>query len=132
MTFIKSHTFQSEGQNTSESALFQNDLALELSQSGCDHVKQVFQFTTEKPGEGDPNWFLLTGQQFEYISRLSPKFMPLAAWAEMINLNASQFRLSEPLEIENGFFVKIDKIDSGKNVILTAELSEGLYKTSNE
>lgn len=132
MSFVSSHAFKLEKRNASESVAFENGLQLELDQSGCDHIKQTFQFTTEKPGEGDPNWFFLTAQQFEYVSRLSPKFMSLSSWAELINMNASQFRLSEPLEIENGFFVKIDKIDSGKNVILTAELSEGLYKTSTE
>ena len=132
MSFIQNHNFQLNGQNATESAIFSNGLVLELSQTGCDHIQQTFQFTTEKPGEGDPNWFFLTAQQFEYIGRLSPKFIPLVSWAEMININASQFKLSEPLEIENGFFVKIDKIDSGKNVILTAELSQGLYKSTNE
>ncbi len=132
MSFINSHSFNLENRNATESVTFKNELQLQLDQSGCDHIKQTFQFTTTKPGEGDPNWFFLTAQQFEYISSLSPKFISLSSWAEMINLNASQFRIGEPLEIENGFFVKIDKIDSGKNVILTAELSEGLYKSSNQ
>jgi len=121
---VTDHSFQSEGQNATEVATFENGLQLELEQSGCDAIKQVFQFTIERPGEGEPNWFLIVADQFNYLSSLSEQTMSLGMWASVISSNASLFRLGQPIEVEKGFFVKIDKIDSGKNAILHVELSE--------
>ena len=119
--------FTGSGQVANEDVAFESGLRVSVEQSGCNDIRQVFNFTTERPGEGEPNWFLLTGEQFNFIGNLSPKLEPMLMWASVINGNAGSFRLGEPLEVERGFFIKIDKIDSGRDVILSAELSENLY-----
>ena len=127
---VVDHNFIADGQSATESAVFENGLQLELEQSGCNDIKQVFQFTIDRPGEGEPNWFLIVAEQFNYLSSLSEQTMSLGMWASVISSNASLFKLGLPIEVEKGFFVKIDKIDSGKNAILIVELSENLYPSS--
>ena len=126
---ISGLNFSGSGQIANEEVVFDNGLKVVVEQSGCNNIRQVFHFTVERPGEGEPNWFLLTGDQFNFIGNLSSKLEPMLMWASVINSNAGSFNIGEPLEVEKGFFIKIDKIDSGKDVILSAELSENLYES---
>ena len=129
---VSNLNFSGSGQIANEEAVFSNGLKVTVEQSGCNNIRQVFHFTVEKPGDGEPNWFLLTGEQFEFIGNLSSKLEPMLMWASVINGNAGRFRLGEPLEVDRGFFIKIDKVISGSEVILSAELSENLYESQYE
>lgn len=123
-------SFTGNGQTAIEEASFKNGMSVEIQQSGCDDILQVFQFRVERPSEGEPNWFLVAGEQFNYIGNLSEKLEPLLMWGTVINQNAGGFKYGLPLEVDQGFFIKIDKIESGKNAILTVELSENLYPSN--
>jgi len=127
---VLEHSFEAKDQASTEQATFENGMHLQLQQSGCDDIKQVFQFTIERPGEGEPNWFLLVADQFIYLSSVSENTVSLGQWASVISSNASLFKFGLPIEVDKGFFVKIDKIDSGKNAILLVELSENLYPST--
>ena len=41
---VISHDFRKSGQLTFEQVVFENKLELEIQQSGCDSIKQIFQF----------------------------------------------------------------------------------------
>lgn len=129
---VVEHNFESKTQESIEQATFDTGLQLQLKQSGCNDIRQEFQFTIERPGEGQPNWFLLVADQFIYLSGLSDQTTSLGMWASVISSNASLFKFGLPIEVEKGFFVKIDKIDSGKNAILLVELSENLYPPTQQ
>jgi len=129
---VLDHSFEAKDQVSTEQATFENGMHLQLQQSGCNDIKQVFQFTIERPGEGEPNWFLLVADQFLYLSGISDQTVSLGMWASVISSNASLFKFGLPIEVEKGFFVKIDKIDSGKNAILLVELSENPYPKTEQ
>ena len=129
---VTAHNFEAKEQESAEQVTFENGLQLQLQQSGCNDIKQEFQFTIDRPGEGEPNWFLLVSEQFLYLSSLSGNTESLGMWASVISSNASLFKLGLPVEVEKGFFVKIDKIESGKNTILIVELSENLYPSTQQ
>lgn len=126
---IGSLQFSGSGQIANEEVVFDSGLKLSVEQSGCDNIRQVFHFTVERPGEGDPNWFLLVGEQFNFIGNLDSRLEAMLMWASVVNGNAGSFRMGEPLEVDRGFFIKIDKVESGKEVILSVELSENLYES---
>ncbi len=129
---VTGHSFEAKGQESTEVATFENGMQLQLKQSGCNDIKQEFQFTIERPSEGQPNWFLLVSEQFIYLSSLSEQTVSMGMWASVISSNASLFKFGLPIEVEKGFFVKIDKIDSGNNAILLVELSENLYPSTQQ
>ena len=129
---VVEHSFEAKAQESTEQTTFESGMQLQLKQSGCNDIKQEFQFTIERPGEGEPNWFLLVADQFIYLSSLSEQTVSMGMWASVISSNASLFKLGLPIEVEKGFFVKIDKIDSGKNAILLVELSENLYPSTQQ
>ena len=110
---------------------FDNELKVEIDQSGCNHIKQVFKFWIDRPGEGEPNWYFLAAEQFAYLSNISNETKMLGMWAEVIETNASQFKLGMPVEVDQGFFVKIDKINEDQKVILFVELSQNLYPSNS-
>ncbi len=130
MESVLKHNFESTAQEGNENILFDNQLNVEIEQSGCDHIRQVFKFWIEKPGEGEPNWYFLAAEQFAYLSNISKETKILGIWADVIESNASQFKLSKPVEVDSGFFVKIDKIVEDKKVILVVELSQNLYPSN--
>ena len=130
MESVIEHSFNSTTQEGNENILFDNDLKVEIEQSGCEYIKQVFKFWIDRPGEGEPNWYFLAAEQFAYLSNISDETKMLGMWAEVIESNASQFKLSKPVEVDSGFFVKIDKIAEDKKVILVVELSQNLYPSN--
>lgn len=124
---VVQHNFQATDQQSTEIIEFENELKVEIDQSGCNHIQQTYKFWIDRPGEGDPNWFFLAAEQFSYLSKVSSQTAMLGNWTDVIEANASQFKLSKPVEVESNFFVKIDKINEGKKVILIVELSQNLY-----
>ena len=131
MASVTQHSFQAKDQEGSEQMEFDNELKVEIDQSGCNHIKQVFKFWIDRPGEGEPNWYFLAAEQFAYLSNISNETKMLGMWAEVIETNASQFKLGMPVEVDQGFFVKIDKINEDQKVILFVELSQNLYPSNS-
>ena len=63
---VNQHAFGIEGQRAYEEILFENDLNLEIIQSGCDDITQVFQFNFPGDYSKEPisTWIELAIQNF--------------------------------------------------------------------
>ena len=102
------------GTDALEVVSFNNGLFLEIYQSGCDSLRQEFRFHLfEAPGEDTAAaWFSEARQQFRFLSSLGPQYAPFSEWADALDLGETDMRLAQPVEIQTGFWAKIDRIDS--------------------
>lgn len=107
---IISHSFKLNGRNAEESIRFDDNSSLTIFQSGCDKIAQEFRFQLAPQKEIDmPS---LGVDRLMYLANLDDKYMSFANWAQAIDGLRMEFSTQNEVEVEAGFFVGLDKIDS--------------------
>ena len=103
---------------------FDADIKLELLQSGCEKPKQEFQFTI--PGNSKnysaEEWIEMALNQFNFLGNLEEPLKPLLFWANALKAQKENIKLGKPVHLEQGHYVKIDKLAGNKNGLLMIEL----------
>lgn len=123
---LTKHQFDLTKTESTELIQFQDGLQLTLTQSGCDERKQEFQFKLPGHYQDEPSgfWVEKTLDLLQKLGQLGPDYQVFNAWAEALSLQSESIRLAQPLEVQPGFFVRIDKILSQDHAILLLILSE--------
>lgn len=111
---VFSHDFMQTGTESLEIVAFQNGVFLEVFQSGCDSLRQEFRFRLSAPLENeDPQFWLKEAKdQFHMLGSLGPEYGPFFQYAEVLAQQKETFRLAQPMEVDTGFWMQVDKIDS--------------------
>jgi hypothetical protein len=104
-------------------------MLLELYQEVCDNTRQEYRFTVPGPTDEfkawpDSLWFKEATRQLAFLSTLSPKQAALRSWADVIEQARPQMKIGEPLEIEAGIFIKVDKVLGSDQTTLLLEFSQ--------
>jgi len=123
---VKSHEFKLVGMNGIESINFENGVILNLTQSGCNLIKQDFSFNLDrrKVVDNDTFWIKSSIEQFNFMGRLSPDLSSFAMWAAAIQGVAKDLKIGKQVMVEPGFSVTIDKIVGEQEAILRVTLQE--------
>jgi hypothetical protein len=124
-TVIK-HLFQMKDETGVEMVVFKNKLLLEIEQTGCNEIHQQFSFIMfGKFNDADDNiWKQVAMTHFREISKLSPNLLPFAGWASAIESVKDKLKLSEPVDLEGGITLRIDKIISADKATLVVQVSQ--------
>jgi hypothetical protein len=129
MEEVAKHEFKIKQKEGIENVQFTDGLELTIFQSGCDYIRQQFQFEMAAPSDTiDTNtteyWVAQAINSFQKLGELGPQFFSYSSWAQAIAERAADFKLAEFLEVQPGFFVKIDRIESLDTHTLLITLSE--------
>lgn len=121
---VSNHEFQLNKNAAIEKVKFDNGIALELIQSGCEKPKQEFQFTIPAPTNEfkDGDWLNMGIDMFAYMGNLAPELQPFLMWQGALKDRIDQLKLGLPHELEKGFFVKLDKVAGGDSGLLLVTL----------
>lgn len=126
MKMIKKHHFEIREKIGIELASFSNGMMLEVEQSGCNDIRQ--QFTFILPGDfskSDDAFFkTLAAKNFRLLADSSPKLYPFTGWADAIDAVKDRLKLAEPIDVEKGTTVRIDKIVNNQQTMLVVQLSQ--------
>ena len=119
---VKAHSFQLKSQEAIEIIHFDNDVELELIQSGCDEVRQEFRFTIKNFQKTNFQHTIdETLKQLRYLGGLSDQYASFSFWSDAIAQKRMELKAGEVFEIESNRFVKIDLIPENKRAILIVE-----------
>ena len=122
---IQHHRFEVSGQDSREGIVFKNGIQMEILQSGCNDILQVFQFYI--PGDlkekNSEYWIEMAIQHFAYLSTVSNQHFSLHYWSDAISEKFHELKLGRPTELQAGYAVKIDKVLSPDHSLLIVELS---------
>ena len=123
---IQSHRFTLEGNEATEYVRFNDSLQLTLLQSGCNEIRQEFQFYL--PGnfqDKTPDfWVQLSIQLFQRLNSLGPAYSGFGIWAQSITEQQDHIKLSEATALQQDFYITIDRILSAENATLVLILSD--------
>jgi len=119
------HDFNKKGQLTFERVVFENRMELEIQQSGCDSVRQVFQFKIPEDVQQEaPTYFKeMTIQVFGYLSQVSDKHFSLHHLGKVVSQHFQEIKLGKPFMMQENYYLKIDRILGRDDAILVVELS---------
>jgi hypothetical protein len=109
---IEQYNFEVEGQQSQESLLLDTGTLLEIYQNICDESFQEYKFTVKGDFTKMPDslWLREASRQLVFLSSFSPKQNGLKAWGDIIELRRTDMKLGEEREVQEGIFVKVDKV----------------------
>jgi len=123
---VEEHSFKIRKKEGIEQLRFKSGKELTIIQSGCDSIRQEFQFNL--PGsfpKGDAEyWVAKAVEEFQQLGAMGPQYMMFSSWAQAIAAQAEHIQLTESNEIQPGFFVRIDRVLSQGDANLLVTLSE--------
>jgi len=123
---IQSHTFTERGNEATEQVIFSDSLQLTLLQSGCNQIRQEFQFNL--PGnfqDKTPDfWIELSIQLMQRLGSIGPDYGGFTMWAQTMVEQRKNIKLTEPVALQQGFYITIDRILSTENATLVLILSD--------
>lgn len=127
MAGVQQHHFAVKGQESLEELLLERGVLLSIRQTGCDALRQEFQF--QVPGNytnyPDSLWLKEAVRQFYSLGNLSEKTAGLKMWASAIESARPTMRIAEPKQLDQNIFVQVDKIvgaeESTLRVVLLQE-----------
>ena len=121
---VSAHSFEVGAKATVETVVFDRDIQLELTQSGCEKPKQVFQFTIpgDSTGYSPEDWVEMALNQFKFLGSLHEPLQALYVWGNDLSKQKETIKLGQPVPLEQGRFVKIDKVADSQKGILMIEL----------
>jgi len=117
---ILKHTFSLKGQNAEENLSLRDGTELIIFQSGCEKIAQEFRFTL--PSNKNANTVDLALERLMYLANMDAAFMSFANWSQAIEGLREQFSLQNEIEVEPGFFVGLDRINSTDKTLLIIKL----------
>ncbi len=115
---ILNEQFNLKGQSSSENIQFKNGLKLQITQSGCNHLEQIFEFhTNENPKSFSESVDLLL-QYLMYFSKINDKYLMYQQWANSIHQKRTELKRGKTTELSPGFNINIDYINGENATIL--------------
>jgi hypothetical protein len=123
---VSAHSFTAKATEATERVTFSNGIRLTLLQSGCNHIRQEFRFELSEVPEdaGQQFWIMRTVELLRMLSSAGPNYAAFATWADEIEQRRENIKLAESFAIQQGFYVRIDRIRSGDNATLVLTLSD--------
>jgi hypothetical protein len=126
LPIVTEQHFEAREADAVENVVFKNGLRLQITQSGCDDLKQLFEFMQQGDyaQRGDDFWKKTAVDQLKMMSGMHASLQMFSAWAAAVEKVLPTLKLGESTEIERNTYVKIDKVTNGKDAILFLELSK--------
>jgi hypothetical protein len=126
LPIVTEQHFESREADAFETIVFKNGLHLQITQSGCNDLKQLFEFMQQGDyaQRGDEFWKRTAVDQLKMMSKMHASLQTLNIWASAIENILPVLKLGESTEIEPNTYIKIDKVTNGKDAVLSLELSK--------
>jgi hypothetical protein len=123
---VVQYNFEVEGEQSLESLLLDTKVLLEIYQQVCDKTLQEYKFTVQGDYSqmADSMWLKEASRQLVFLSTLSSKHLALKDWADIIELRRTDMKLGEKREVQQGIFVKVDRILSPEQSALLVTFSQ--------
>ncbi len=123
---IAEHSFQLQGDKGIERITLADGLQLLIIQTGCDYIRQEFRFewVDELPAAADEYWVQQAAEKFRRLGRLGPDYVVYLSLFRALEENAPQIPLRESIELQPGFYARIDRVASPERATLIVVLSE--------
>jgi hypothetical protein len=123
---VVDYNFEKEGSQSLESVMLDRGILLEVGQEVCGDTKQEFRFIVKGDFAAQPDsfWLKEASRQFVFLSTFSPKQAALKDWGDIIEMRRLEMSIGQAREVQKGVFVRVDRVISPEEAILTVVFSQ--------
>lgn len=123
---VLDYYYEAKGTQSLESLLLDRGIELDISQEVCNETRQEFRFKVEGDFTAQPDsfWMKEATRQLVYLSSLSEKQAPLKAWGDIIEQFRLEMQLGQDREVQQGVFVRVDRVANPQEAILMLVFSQ--------
>ena len=123
---IVEYNYEQEGSQSLESLLLDRGILLEISQDVCDETRQEFRFNVDGNFAAMPDsfWIKEATRQLVFLSSFSEKQAALKSWGDIIEARRADMHLGEDREVQQGVFVRVDRVVNPQQATLLVVLSQ--------
>ncbi len=124
---VSRHSFTRQKAAATESFLLNQFTEVEIQQSGCDHIRQVFIFRWPAPqgGAGEIDWPAFASVHFEGLGQLGAPYLSYLAMSEAISERSENLKApGSTVALQPGLQFKLSGKRKGSQLELTAEVWE--------
>jgi hypothetical protein len=123
---VVNYNFEKEGSQSLESVMLDRGILLEVGQEVCGDTKQEFRFTVKGDFTAQPDsfWLKEASRQFVFLSSFSPKQAALKDWGDIIEMRRSEMSIGQAREVQKGVFIRVDRVISPEEAVLTVVFSQ--------
>lgn len=126
MSIVKKHEFALGKDKGVEKMLLANGDALEVEQTGCDKVRQIFTFTIKGDYQNKDIdfWANKAGASFTKLGTASPQLFGLTEFGKVIGAAAPKMTLGTPFTTNFGITITVDQVASPVESVLMVTLQQ--------
>ncbi len=124
---ISNHSFSINQNEGIEKLRLDMGVDLTIIQSGCNNIRQEFQFLIpgkDFQGKEPAFWVAFATELLSTLGRLGPDYAGFSAYAQAIESIASEVKLAESFELQQSFYVSIDRVLGTDNATLVLTFSD--------
>lgn len=123
---VQQHEFFLDKMVGEESMHFSDGTHLLLRQSGCDYLKQEFEWADPTYGgqKSIAFWFEESIHLLHRISELGPEYITYRRWATAMEEKVRSFKMDKTVKLADGYYAKVSKENKRGAAILLLTLSE--------
>jgi hypothetical protein len=107
---LSEHRFNTSEQGAEESFVVERDLHVNLQQSGCNEIRQVFwlEWKTGPTGRSARFWVRAASGQFRRLAALGAPYLSFKALSDALAVNEQQIEMGQPFELQPGLHIVIE------------------------
>ena len=124
---VKAHSFELKENESVETMTYGAGRNLTLVQSGCDHREQIFniELLQAKAPTSDSALLQLAQEELMVLARVDPNLGPaFQGWVTALREKSTLFKRLEPLELQPGYYARIDRVQQGEKLLLQLIFSD--------
>ncbi len=123
---VSQHSFYLDKMVGEESLEFTDGSSLLLRQSGCDYLKQEFEFATPNfdRQKSIAFWFEESIDLLHRVSEMGPEYISYRQWAKAMERKVRSFELDKTVMLADGYYAKVSRQNARGAAILLLTLSE--------
>jgi len=123
---VEQHEFFLDKMIGEESLIFSDGSRLRLRQSGCDYLKQEFEYVSPEfdRQKSIAFWFEESIALLQRISELGPEYISYRQWAKAMEEKARSFEMDKNVKLGDGYYAKVSRQNARGAAILLLTLSE--------
>ena len=123
---VAQHSFFLDRMVGEESLDFTDGSSLRLRQSGCDYLKQEFEFSSPNFNrqKSIAFWFEESIELLHRLSEMGPEFISYRQWAKAMEGKVRSFELDKTVMLADGYYARVSRQNSRGAAILLLTLSE--------
>jgi hypothetical protein len=126
MSIVKKHEFALAKDKAIEKMLLANGDILEVEQTGCNKVRQIFTFTIKGDYQNKDItfWANKAGAYFTKLGTASPQLFGLTEFGKVIGVAAPKMTLGAPFATNFGITITVDRVASPTESTLMVTLQQ--------